>query len=146
MICVVVLPSSLTSNTIKLSYSPFHVGEIHRRDIFIYSRSPLSEPEWDLYFFIYICFVVGEITQGRSIIINSRSPLCLICLLFCGLLVLFQMTGRFTVGDILSTLVLPPMNRNLSLFDRILHPLILTLFLALKFVGLPWWWWCITVA
>jgi len=57
-------------------------GRLHRGEYFIYSRSPLSEPEFVVEFLLLVR--VGEITQGRECSFNSRSPLCLfvVCLFY----------------------------------------------------------------
>ena len=87
----------------------YDVGEITQgRDIFLYSRSPLSEPvSLFIVFSIKYPFDVGENTQERSCNIDT---LVLPSLSGFGCFVFFNLIscrGEYTGRSILSTLVLP---------------------------------------
>ena len=85
----------------------FMSGRIHRENYFIYSRSPLSEPETRSVL-ARVQINVGENTQERRYFIYSRSPLCKFVFFYFRSVFCFTVVGENTQGeDFNLTLVLP---------------------------------------
>jgi len=102
------------------------VGEITQgRRIVFNSRSPLSEPV--LLGVPDMLLHVGEIHRVENVFLLSFSPLFFFfCLFFSSFI---QMTGRFTWGSLFNTLVLPTMNRKITiLMDPIFDHILTTFF------------------
>ena len=84
----------------------FRVGEIHRvENENMYTRSPLSEPEFFLCFCCVFCYIkdVGEIHRRGDLKFNSRSPLSVFVLMFgfCIVLFCFRCRGEYTGRSLL---------------------------------------------
>jgi len=106
-------------------------GRLHRVEYKLYSRSPLSEPE--LVTGLVTEFqLTGRFTGEERFLILSFSPLYAQGLPYFDR---FKMSGRFTGEEnILSTLVLPSLNRNTHFYVPHFNPHFKCIFVSHIFV------------
>jgi len=74
-------------------------GRLHRVVDKLYTRSPLSEPDYKKVIAFWSVLDDGEIHRRGEYILYSRSPLSetgLMCLIVLSVFIWFKMSGRFT--------------------------------------------------
>jgi len=110
IICVVVLPSSgfLFWIFVCCEFYSLHVGEIHRVDFYLDTRSPLSEPVYSLLFFFVVGFqMTGRYTGERRFLTLVLPSMNRKYVLVCFFLLIYSRRGDSQGVVFLSILVLP---------------------------------------